>query len=149
MDTKKKLETALKDAMRANDDTAKRTVRMALASIRQVEIDRRTPMDEPGVLAILQKEIKNRNEAIAEAEHVNRIDLITDNQAEIKILEQFLPTPLSKEELHDITLVVIEEVGAKTPSDMGKVMKVLLPRLQGRAAGDQASQMVRQILQSM
>jgi uncharacterized protein YqeY len=122
---------------------------MALASIRQVEIDRRIFMDEPGVLAILQKEIKNRNEAIAEAEHVNRIDLITDNKAEIKILEQFLPVPLSKEELHDITLAVIEEVGAKTPSDMGKVMKVLLPRLQGRAAGDQASQMVRQILQSM
>jgi uncharacterized protein YqeY len=149
MDTKQKLESALKDAMRAGDDTAKRTLRMALAAIRMAEMDKGSALDETSIMAILQKEIKSRNEAIQEAQRANRADLIAANQAEIKVLEQYLPKPLSGEELKQIAQAVISEVDAKTPADMGKVMKVLLPRLQGRAPGDQASQVVRQLLQSM
>ena len=148
MDTKQKLENALKEAMRASDDTSKRTVRMALAAIRMAEIDKGSALDENSMLAILQKEIKGRNEAIREAQQANRVDLVSANEAEIKVLEQYLPKGLSPEELREIVQTVISEVGAKTPADMGKVMKALLPRLQGRAPGDQTSQMVKQLLQS-
>ena len=148
MDTKLKLENALKDAMRAGDDTGKRTVRMALAAIRMAEIEKGSAMDETSLMAILQKEIKGRNEAIREAQQANRPDLVSANEAEFKVLEQYLPKSLSPEELKELVQTVISEVGATTPADMGKVMKALLPRLQGRAPGDQASQMVKQLLQS-
>ncbi len=148
MDIKSKLENALKDAMRAGDDTSKRTLRMALAAIRMAEIDKGSALDETSLLAILQKEIKSRNEAIREGQQANRPDLVTANEAEIKVLEQYLPKALSSDELRELVRSVISEVEAKTPADMGKVMKVLIPRLQGRAPGDQASQMVRQLLQS-
>jgi uncharacterized protein len=148
MDTKLKLENALKDAMRAGDDTGKRTVRMALAAIRMAEIEKGSALDETSLMAILQKEIKGRNEAIREAQQANRPDLVSANEAEFKVLEQYLPKSLSPEELKELVQTVISEVGATTPADMGKVMKALLPRLQGRAPGDQASQMVKQLLQS-
>jgi uncharacterized protein YqeY len=148
MDTKLKLENALKDAMRAGDDTGKRTVRMALAAIRMAEIEKGSALDETSLLAIMQKEIKGRNEAIREAQQANRPDLVSANEAETKVLEQYLPKSLSPEELKELVQTVISEVGAKSPTDMGKVMKALLPRLQGRAPGDQASQMVKQLLQS-
>jgi uncharacterized protein YqeY len=148
MDTKLKLENALKDAMRAGDDTGKRTIRMALAAIRMAEMEKGAALDETSLLAILQKEIKGRQEAIREAQQANRADLISANEAEIKVLGQYLPKSLSTEELKELVQNVISEVGAKTPADMGKVMKALLPRLQGRAPGDLASQMVKQLLQS-
>lgn len=148
MDIKLKLENALKDAMRAGDDTGKRSVRMALAAIRMAEIEKGSALDETSLLAILQKEIKSRNEAIREAQQANRPDLVSANEAEIKVLEQYLPKSLSPEELKELVQTVISEVGATTPADMGKVMKALLPRLQGRAPGGQASQMVKQLLQS-
>ena len=148
MDTKLKLENALKDAMRAGDDTGKRPVRMALAAIRMAEIEKGSALDETSLMAILQKEIKGRNEAIREAQQANRPDLVSANEAEFKVLEQYLPKSLSPEELKELVQTVISEVGATTPADMGKVMKALLPRLQGRAPGDQASQMVKQLLQS-
>jgi uncharacterized protein YqeY len=148
MDTKLKLENALKDAMRAGDDTGKRTIRMALAAIRMAEMEKGAALDETSLLAILQKEIKGRQEAIREAQQANRADLISANEAEIKVLGQYLPKSLSTEELKELVQNVISEVEAKTPADMGKVMKALLPRLQGRAPGDLASQMVKQLLQS-
>jgi uncharacterized protein len=147
MDTKQKLENALKEAMRAGDDTGKRTVRMALAAIRMAALEKGTALDETSVMAILQKEIKGRQEAIREAQTAKRDDLISANEAEIKVLEQYLPKGLSAEELKALVQTVISEVDAKPPADMGKVMKALLPRLQGRAPGDQASQMVKQLLQ--
>jgi uncharacterized protein len=148
MDTKLKLENALKDAMRAKDDTSKRTLRMALAAIRMAEIDKGSAIDETTLMAILQKEIKSRREAIQEGQKANRADLVAANEAEIKVIEQFLPQPLSSDELTALIQSVIIEVGAKAPTDMGKVMKVLLPRIQGRAPGDQVSQLVRQLLQN-
>jgi len=148
MDIKLKLENELKDAMRAHDDTSKRTIRMALAAIRMAEIDKGSAIDETTLLAILQKEIKSRREAIQEGQKANRADLVAANEAEIKVIEQFLPQPLSPDELTTLIQSVITEVGAKAPTDMGKVMKILLPRIQGRAPGDQVSQLVRQLLQS-
>lgn len=147
MTIKEKLENALKDAIRSQDSISKNTLRVALSAIKLVEIDKGIKLDDAAVLAILQKEIKNRSEAISEAEKINRTDLIETNQAEVKVLESFLPAQMSQLELETLIKQVISEVGASAPQDMGKVMKVLLPRIQGRAAGDKVSQMVKKLLQ--
>ncbi|MDO9348970.1 MAG: GatB/YqeY domain-containing protein [Anaerolineales bacterium] len=146
METKTKLENALKEAMRAGDDIKKRTVRMALAAIKQAEVDRQTSLDEAAVLAILQKEIKIRREALEEARKANRPDLVAAAEAEIAVVNAFLPQAFSADELKALVEAAIAEAGAASPSDMGKVMKLLVPRIQGRAPGDQVSQLVRQLL---
>ncbi|MDP3183655.1 MAG: GatB/YqeY domain-containing protein [Anaerolineales bacterium] len=146
METKTKLENALKEAMRAGDDIKKRTVRMALAAIKQAEVDRQTSLDEAAVLAILQKEIKTRRESLEEARQANRPDLVAAAEAEIAVVNAFLPQALSADELRALAEAAIAEAGASSPTDMGKVMKLLMPRIQGRAPGDQVSQLVRQLL---
>ncbi len=147
METKSQLENALKEAMRSGDDVRKRTVRMAIAAIRQVEVDRQITLDEVGVLAILQKEIKTRRESLEEARQAKRPELEAAAEAEIAVLGAFLPKALSLEELKSLAEAAIAEASAVSPADMGKVMKALLPRIQGRAPGDQVSQVVRQLLQ--
>jgi uncharacterized protein YqeY len=147
METKFELEQALKTAMKAGDDVTKRTVRMALAAIRQVEIDQRISLDEAAVLAILQKEIKTRRESVEEASRFDRADIVASTQAEIKVLEGYLPAALDPEELKALIVAAIAEVGAAVPADMGRVMKVLMPRVAGRSPGDQVSAQVRSLLQ--
>ncbi len=147
MDTKAKLENALKEAMRAGDEIKKRTVRMALAAIKQAEVDRQVTLDEAAVLAILQKEIKIRREALEEARQAKRPDLAAAAEAEIAVVNAFLPQAFSADELKALAEAAIAEAGAASPADMGKVMKLLMPRIQGRAPGDQVSQVVRQLLQ--
>lgn len=147
METKTKLENDLKDAMRANDDVRKRTIRMVLAAIKQTEIDKQVVLDETGVIGILQKETKTRRESLEEARKAGRADLIADLEAEIKVLAGYLPQAMDSAELSAMAESAIAEVGAASPTDMGKVMKVLLPRVAGRAPNDQVSQMVRQLLQ--
>lgn len=145
MSTKNRLEDALRDAMRAQDDLRKRVLRMALSAIRLVEVDH-GELDEMGVLAVLQKEIKSRHESIEDARRANRADLEEANQAELGVLLEFMPKPLTKPELENLAREAIAEVRASGLSDTGKVMKVLVPRLEGRATGEQASQMVRSLL---
>jgi hypothetical protein len=147
MDLREQLESSLKESMRAGDDVRKRTLRMALSSIRLAEIDKGARLDDSGVMAILQKEIKSRHEAITDAERANRPDLIRESQAEIAVIEDFLPKAMSPVELEELARQAIAEVGATNVKEMGQVMKVLMPRLQGRASGDQASQAVRRLLQ--
>ena len=93
------------------------------------------------------KEVKSQREAIADAERANRPDLIASAQQEIAILESFLPKGMPPEELDALARQAIAETGAASIKEMGQVMKVLMPRLQGRASGDQASQAVRRLLQ--
>jgi hypothetical protein len=147
MDTKVKLENDLKDAMRSGDDTRKRTIRMVLAAIKQTEIDKQVTLDESGVIGILQKEVKTRRESLDEAQKASRADLAAGAEAEIKVLNGYLPQAMDPAELTALAESVIAEVGATTPADMGKVMKALLPRVAGRAANDQVSQVVRGLLQ--
>jgi uncharacterized protein len=146
MDTKTQLNQALKDAMKSGDDTRKTTVRMVLAAIKQVEVDKRIELDEAAVLAILQKEVKSRREALDEAQKANRQDLASAAQAEIDILNTFLPQAMSAEELRELARQAIAETGASNPADMGKVMKAIMPKVAGRAPGDQVSAAVRELL---
>jgi hypothetical protein len=147
MALKADLEQALKEAMRSNSTVAKNTIRMALSAIKEAEVLKRAELDEPATLALLQKEVKSRNEALAEAEKAQRDDLAENAKAEIKVLEGFLPKAMSTKELEEIVQAAIAEVGATTPADMGKVMKAVLPRVQGRADGGQVSGLVRSKLQ--
>jgi uncharacterized protein YqeY len=144
---KQQLESALKDAMRSGDEVRKRTVRMALSAIRLAEIEQGKPLDEAGLIAILQKEIKSRQESIAEARYAKRPDLVTASEDEVKVLETYLPQQLTPQELETLVRQAISEAEAVSLADMGKVMKLVTPRLQGRATGAQASQLVRQLLQ--
>jgi len=146
MDIKTQLNDAMKEAMKAHDELRLRTVRMALAAVKQVEIDKRITLDDAAVIPLLQKEIKNRREAVEEAKKANRNDLIAENEAEIKVLEVFLPKAMSADELRLLVQSSITETGAATQTDMGKVMKVLMPKVAGRAAGDQVSAMVKELL---
>jgi uncharacterized protein YqeY len=147
MDLKTRLESSLKDAMRAGDDVRKRTIRMAISAIRLAEIEKGSPLDEAGLIDMLQKEVKSRHEAIAEAQHAKRPDLVSASEDEIKVLETFLPQQFTPQELEALAHQAITEANATSPADMGKVMKLLTPRLQGRANGAQASQLVRKLLQ--
>ncbi|MBI5933997.1 MAG: GatB/YqeY domain-containing protein [Chloroflexi bacterium] len=146
MDIKTQLNDSLKQAMKSGDMTRKDTLRMALAAIKQVEVDKRIVLDDAAVMALIQKEIKNRREALEEAKKANRPDLASANEAEIVILETFLPAAMPAEELRAIVQAAIAETGAAVPSDMGKVMKIVMPKVAGRAPNDAISAMVRELL---
>jgi hypothetical protein len=147
MSIKNELDSALKQAMRSGDEPRKRTIRMALTNIKLAEVEKGGELDEAGVLSMLQKEVKSRQETLADAERAARPDLAASAQEEIAILESFLPKPFSQGELEALARQAIAEVQANSVREMGQVMKVLMPRLQGRATGEQASQVVRQLLQ--
>lgn len=147
METKVQLEIALKEAMKAGDDVSKRTVRMVLFAVRQVEIDKQVKLDDVAVLAIIQKEIKTRKDAVEEARRANRPDIVAATEAEIVILKAYLPKAISSDELKVLVEAAIAEVGAVSLADMGKVMKLLISRLAGGAPNDQISAVVRQSLQ--
>ncbi len=147
MSIKTQLNDSLKDAMKSGDEVRKRTVRMALASIKQAEVDKRVELDDAAVTGILQKEVKNRREALEEARKANRADLIEANEAEIRVLEAFLPKAMPAEELRAIVQAAITETGASAPADMGKVMKAVMPKVAGRAPNDMVSATVRELLQ--
>ena len=146
MDTKTQLNNAMKEAMRAKDQVAKRTLTMVRAAIQQAEKDRRIELDETAVMAILQKELKSRQETISEAKKAGRDDLVADTEAEILVLKKFLPEAMPEEEIRALAAEVIAEVGASAPADMGKVMKIIIPRVAGRAPGGDISRVVKELL---
>lgn len=147
MINKAQLETALKEALRSGDVLRKNTIRMVLSAIKLAEIDKGAPLDETAIASILQKEVKSRRESIADAQRANRLDLAAASEAEISILESYLPKSMTPDELDLLARQAIQEAGAASLREMGQVMKILMPRLQGRASGDQASQAVRKLLQ--
>lgn len=148
MKTKEKLTQELKDAMRAKDETRKRTIRMALAEVKNAEIDNQAELQESDVLAILQKEVKSRHETIEGAQQAGREDLILEAKSEITILEVFLPQALSPDEIEVIVAETIADVGATSMRDMGSVMQAVMPKVRGRADGKEVNQIVRRLLSS-
>ena len=148
MNTKERLSQDLKEAMRAKDDVRKRTIRMALAAIKNAEIDRQTELDEADILVILQKEVKSRYETIEGAEKARRDDLIAEANQEIDILEVYLPQAISPAELEAIVTETISDIKATSMKDMGKVMQAVMPKVRGRADGKDVNQIVRKLLSS-
>jgi len=147
MTIKTQLNDSMKDAMKSGDEVRKRTVRMVLAAVKQVEVDKRIELDDMAIMALLQKEIKNRRESLEEAKKANRPDLIEANEAEIKVLEVFLPKAMPADELRALAQAAVAETGAAGPADMGKVMKIMMAKVAGRAPNDAVSTAVRELLQ--
>lgn len=146
MSLKSQLEADLTKAMRSGDTLRKRVIRMVLSAVHLSEIDQGHALTDSEVQALLQKEVKARREAIEDAERAGRQDLIDESIHEIEVLQDYLPQPLSAEEIEAMARKAIAEVGASSGREMGQVMKVLLPRVQGRAENSQVSQIVRQLL---
>lgn len=148
MTIKMQLNDSMKDAMKSGDEVRKRTVRMVLAAVKQAEVDKRIELDDMAVMNLIQKEMKNRRESLEEAKKADRADLVEANEAEMKVLEAFLPKAMPAEELRALVQVAIDETGASTPADMGRVMKVVMAKVAGRAPNDVVSATVRELLQS-
>ncbi|HWQ03877.1 MAG TPA: GatB/YqeY domain-containing protein [Longilinea sp.] len=146
MNLQETLVTNLHTAMRENDVVTKRTIRMVLSAIKLAEIDKGEKLDDAGIIAILQKEIKIRNEAVQDAERAKRDDLVIEAKGELKVIETFLPDQLTDNEIEVLVKEAILETNASGPADLGKVMKAVMPKLQGRAAGDKISQIARKLL---
>lgn len=144
--TRDDLETQLQTAIRDGDDLHKRTLRMILSEWKLAEVEQGGELDEAAALGLMQKQAKARREAIADAERAERPDIVESTQEELSYLESFLPEPLGQEELQQLARESIENTGATEASQMGLVMKDLMPRLEGRAEGKQASEVVRGLL---
>lgn len=146
MTTKDQLQFDLKEAMLKKDVMRKTTIRMTLAAIKNAEIDKGHELDDDEIQAILQKEVKSRRETIEAAKRAKRQDIITENEAEIEILDTYLPQQISTDEINVMAREAIDETGATSPNEIGQVMKVLMPRIRGQAEGKEVNQIVRKIL---
>lgn len=146
MTLKEQLRADLKHAMRQKDEVRKRTLRMALAAIKNREIEVRGELSDADVVVILHKEAKQRRETLDELAQVDRPDLVAAEQAELKVLTEYLPQQLSREEIADLARQVIADLGAEGPRQMGQVMGTLMPRLKGRADGKLVNEVVRGLL---
>ena len=146
MTLREKLESTMHEAMRAKDVITRDTIRMVFSAIKQVEVETRQVVDDTAILSILQKEIKIRTETISELSSSDRTDLIEKAKKEISILERFLPKQLTDEDLSAIIRKVMNDLSASNPSDIGKVMKTVLPMVKGQARPDRVNRIVKELL---
>jgi uncharacterized protein YqeY len=137
------LREAQKDAMRAKDKLRLGTIRMTLAAVKQREIDERIELTDGDVLAIITKMVKQRKDAAQQFSAAERIDLAEIEHAEIVVLESFLPQPLTSDEINALISEAMTATGAEGMQDMGKVMGVLKPQLQGRADMGKVSGLIK------
>jgi len=136
----------MKTAMRAGAKERLATIRLALAAIKQREVDERITLDDSQVLAVLEKMIKQRREAITQFESGGRADLVAKETAEIAVLQTYLPAQMSDAELDALIAEAIAATGATTMKDMGKVMAAVKPKAQGRADMGAVSARIKQKL---
>jgi uncharacterized protein YqeY len=146
MSLKERLQEDWKQALKAKDKFKTSAISMAKAAVLLVEKTNGTKLDDEEVIEVLAKEVKSRREALIDFQKGNRQDLVDDTNAEIEILLQYLPQQLSESEISEIVRQAIDEVGANSMKDMGKVMAVLSQRTKGRADGKLVSQIVKQHL---
>ena len=143
---KEKLMEDLKEAMKNKDTIKKNTVQMVRAAILQIEKDKGIEVGDDKILEIIAKEAKKRKESLADYEKSGREDLINQVKEEIKIINKYLPEQMEKEEIEKIVKGIVEETGATTIKDMGKVMKIAKERIGTRADGKDISDAVKKIL---
>ena len=137
-----RLQGALTSAIRARDELRRETLRMAIAAAYNEQKAARRPLTDDEVIAVLARELKRRRESIEAFRSGGREDRAAREEAEAAVIAEFLPRPLSQEELREMVRAAIAETGASTPRDLGRVMGVLVPRTRGRAEGRTVSEMV-------
>ncbi|RMH40216.1 MAG: GatB/YqeY domain-containing protein [Gammaproteobacteria bacterium] len=136
----------MKSAMRAKDKVRLGAIRMILSAFKQYEVDEQAPVTDEVALKLLDKMLKQRRDSVAQYEQAGREDLAEKERAEMAVIQSYLPAPLSSEELEQLIDAAISETGAETVRDMGRVMNVLRPKIQGRADMGQVGQLVKQKL---
>ncbi|MBR3571280.1 MAG: GatB/YqeY domain-containing protein [Mycoplasmataceae bacterium] len=134
----------IKEAMKSQDKEKLAVLRMVKGAMQLEEINKKQELNDEDVIAVISKQIKTRKESIVEFEKGNRSDLIEKTQAEIKILEEYMPEQLSEEEVNKIIDEAIEQVNPQAPSDMGKIMGIITPKLKGRADMSSVSKIVKE-----
>lgn len=143
MSLKLRITDDMKSAMRAKDSARLGTIRLLLAAIKQKEVDERTELDDAAVGGIVEKLIKQRRDSISQFQAAGRDDLVSAEQAELAVLQAYLPEQLSIAEIEAAVVAAIAESGAASGRDMGKVMGLLKPRLAGRADMGQVSALIK------
>jgi uncharacterized protein YqeY len=133
MSLKERILQDVKDAMRAKDKPRLATIRLITAAIKQREVDERIELDDAQVLVVLDKMCKQRRESITQFEQAGRDDLAAQEKAELELIQQYLPEQLSEAEINELIDAAMQQTGASSMKDMGKVMGQLKPKLQGRA----------------
>lgn len=145
-DTRQRILDDIKAAMKAADKPRVAKLRQMSAAIKQIEVDQRIELDEQGTIAVLDKMLKQRRESIAQYEKANRDDLIAVEQAELELIQEYMPAALSEEEINKVIEDAIASSGASSVKDMGKVMGLVKPALQGKADMSVVSQTIKQRL---
>lgn len=148
MSLKAKLTDDMKTAMREGDTEKRDTLRMLLAAIKQVEVDERITLDDEGVKGILTRQAKQRRESIADYEKAGRAEMVAGEQAELAIIESYLPQLMSREEIQAIASRIVAELGVTDAKGMGQVMGQLMPLVKGKADGRLVNEVVRTLLQN-
>ena len=146
MTLKDRLTDDLKEAMKNKEQVRKSVVTLIRAGIKQCEVDTRQELTDEDIISLISKQLKQRKDALVDFEKANRTDLIEQTNQEIAILENYLPEQLDDVELKEIITKVVEEVGATSMKDMGKVMAKTISLVQGRADGKRINAIVKQIL---
>jgi hypothetical protein len=144
---KQKLTDDLKQAMRDRDKVKLSVIRLVMAAIKNAEIARQTTLDDADILGIIAKEARQRRESVEAFRQGNRQDLVVQEEAELTLLQGYLPQQISREEIMTEARRVIEEVGAQGPGDKGKVMPKLIAQLKGKADGREINAVVTELLQ--
>lgn len=147
MNLTEQLKAQMKQAMVAKEKARLSTIRMALAAIKQVEVDTRETLTDEQIIAVLTKMVKQRRDAIEQYQAAGRPELAAVEEAEILVLKEFLPQPLSDDELHQIIDAAIKETGAVSIADMGKVMGLVKSQILGRANMGAVSAQIKAKLQ--
>ncbi len=145
---KQKLTADMKQAMKSGDKLKLSVLRMALAAIQNMEIAQQTTLEDTDVLGIIAKEARRRNESIESFKQGNRQDLVAQEEAELAVLNEYLPEQMAREEIVAAARKVIEEVGAQGLSDKGKVMPRIIAQLKGKADGREINAVVTELLSS-
>ena len=146
---RQKLSDDLKQAMRGRDKVRRSVIRLVMAAVRNAEIARQAALDDDtDILGIIAKEVRQRRESIEAFKQGNRQDLVAQEEAELTILNEYLPQQMTQEEIITAARQVIEEVGAQGPGDKGKVMPKLIAQLKGRADGREINAVVTELLSS-
>ena len=140
---KEQLTAEMKAAMKAKEKERLLVIRTMQAAIKQVEIDNQTTLDDAGILAVLDKMLKQRRDSIKQYTDANRPELAEKEAYEMTVIQEFMPQPLSEEEIEKLVEEAMAETGASGMQDMGKVMGLLKPKMQGRADMGEVSQLIK------
>ena len=146
MSLKTEINNAMKDAMRAKDKPRLSAIRLIQSEVKRVEVDERVEIDDQRLVAIMDKMVKQRRDSISQYQSAGRDELAAVEIAEIEVIQDFLPTALTEAEIEELIQAAIASTGAESMRDMGKVMGVLKPQIQGRADAGAVSAGVKKAL---